>query len=151
MMPTDILRARSRASPSRQRASPAQGERIVLLKAGRASVRARLAGSATADRIWAALPIFSTVEPWGEAIHFEVPVFSGRDRTARLQARLGDICLWCEERRVIIAFGPTPISRPDEMRMPAPVNVFATALDDVEVLRRVRVGEKVTLSRAEGP
>jgi len=84
----------------------------------------------------------------GEAIHFEVPVASGRDRTARLQARLGDVCFWSGERRVIIAFGQTPISRPDEIRMPSPVNVFATALDDVGVLRDVRVGEKVVLSRS---
>jgi hypothetical protein len=32
--------------------------------------------------------------------------------------------------------------------MPSPVNVFATALDDVGVLRDVRVGEKVVLSRS---
>lgn len=77
-----------------------------------------------------------------------MPVASGRDRTARLQARLGDVCFWSDERRVIIAFGQTPISRPDEIRMPRPVNVFATSLDDVGVLRDVRVGEKVVLSRS---
>ncbi len=73
---------------------------------------------------------------------------SGRGRTARLQARLGDICFWSDERRVIVAFGQTPISRPDEIRMPSPVNVFATALDDVGVLRNVSVSEKVVLSRS---
>ncbi len=120
---------------------------MIVLKAGRVSLRAQLASTATADLIWMALPIFSTVEPWGNVVHFEVPVFSGRDRTARLQAHLGDICLWCEEQRVIIPFGPTPISRSNEIRMPAPVNVFATAIDDVGILQSTRVGEKVTLSR----
>lgn len=148
-MPTDILRARSKASPGRGLRGVVRdpGERIIVLKAGRANIRARLAATATADLIWAALPVFSTVQPWGEAIHFEIPIFSGRDRTARLQARPGDLCLWCEERHVIVAFGPTPISRSDEIRMPSPVNVFATAIDDVRGLRGVRVGEKVSLSR----
>lgn len=150
-MPTDILRARSKAAAS-GRAAPkplAQGERIVVLIAGRVGVRARLASTTSADLIWAALPLYGAVEPWGDAIHFEVPVFAGRDRTARLQARLGDICLWCEERRVIVACGPTPISAANEIRMPAPVNVVATALDDVGLLRGVRVGEKVTLTRGQ--
>lgn len=151
MMPTDILRARSKASPAGEPLHPSRnpGRRIVVLKAGQVAIRVLLAPTATADLIWAALPLYSTVEPWGEAVHFEVPVFSGRDRTARLQARLGDICMWCEEHRVIVAFGPTPISRPDEIRMPSPVNVFATALDDVRALRDVRVGEKVTMARGQ--
>lgn len=150
VMPTDILRARSKAAAKGGVGDKSHGtaeERFIELKAGRIALHARLVATATADLIWAALPMFATAEPWGDAIHFEIPVFSGRDRTARLQARMGDICFWCEEQRVVIAFGPTPISRAHEMRMPAPVNVFATALDDVEVLRRVGVGEKVSLSR----
>lgn len=148
-MPTDILRARSKASSARAPRSAVRqpDERIIVLRAGRASIRARLAATATADLIWAALPVFSTAEFWGEAIHFEIPVFCGRDRTARLQGRAGDLCFWCQERRVIVAFGPTPISRPDEIRMPSPVNVFALAIDDIRGLRGVRVGEKVSLLR----
>ncbi len=149
-MPTDILRARSKVSGRSQAVLREPSDRIIVLEAGRVSIRARLAPTATADLIWEALPIFSKAEPWGEAIHFQIPLRCGRDRTARLQARLGDICLWCEERRVIIAFGPTPISRPNEIRMPSPVNVLANALDDVGVLRGVRVGEKVSLSRWRG-
>lgn len=148
-MPTDILRKQAdTAIAERKQARGDDGGRLLVLTAGLVTLRARLADSATADRIWAALPLFGVAEPWGEAIHFEVPVASGRDRTARLQARLGDVCFWSGERRVIIAFGQTPISRPDEIRMPSPVNVFATALDDVGVLRDVRVGEKVVLSRS---
>ncbi|HRY06754.1 MAG TPA: cyclophilin-like family protein [Hyphomicrobiaceae bacterium] len=149
-MPTDILRSRStKAFAASQPVERELTERLLVLKAGGIVLRARLAATASADLIWHALPIFGVAEPWGETIHFEIPIRSGRDRTARLQARVGDICLWCEERRVIVPFGPTPISRPNEIRMPSPVNVIATALDDVEVLRGVRVGEKVTLARGE--
>lgn len=146
-MPTDILRARARRPVTGSGSGPKRedAERIVLIKIGRVELRARLAATPTADRLWAALPVFGTAEPWGEAVHFEVPVASGRDRTARVNAQRGDICFWAEEKRLIIAYGPTPISRPNEMRMPSPVNVVAAALDDVGVLRGARVGEKVSI------
>lgn len=155
-MPTDILRhrsdpvARRAAAPEATASQHGPGSRVILIRAGRIELEAALAATATAERIWAALPLFGVAEPWGEAIHFEIPIASGRDRTARLMARPGDICLWSEERRIILPFGPTPISRPGEMRMPAPVNVFATALGDVKVLQGVRVGEKVSLLRRPG-
>lgn len=152
-MPTDMLRRRSDAAVGRAAhrdngtAAAPPGARVLLIRAGPIELAAQLAQTATAERIWAALPLYGVAEPWGAAIHFEVPIASGRDRTARLMARAGDICLWSEERRVIIPFGATPISRPGEMRMPAPVNVFASALGDVSVLQGVRVGEKVVLMR----
>lgn len=153
-MPTDILRQSSRPVRRAPRATTdapmrAEGERVIVIGFGRNRLRARLRASATADRIWAALPLFSTVEPWGEAVHFEIPVASGRDRSAHVNGRLGEVCFWAEERRIIIAYGATPISRPGEIRMPQPVNVIADVLDDVGDLRRVKVGEKVSLKRAE--
>jgi len=149
-VPTDILR--QHPPPPRfahQAAGQGKGgeKRVLQISAGAARLEAELAATATADRIWHALPLFGVAEPWGEAIHFEIPVVSGRDRTARLQAKLGDVCFWGEERRVLVAYGATPISRTGEIRMPSPVNVFATVIGDVGVLRRVRVGEKVTMSR----
>lgn len=150
-MPTDILRRQPpplRFTHGTAKQSAAGGERrVLLIAAERVQVEAALAETATAQRIWQALPLFGTAEPWGESIHFEVPVASGRDRTARLQTKLGDICFWAEERRVLMAYGATPISRAEEIRMPSPVNVFATVIGDVEVLRDVRVGEKVIMSR----
>jgi hypothetical protein len=61
---------------------------------------------------------------------------------------LGDICFWVEDDRVIIAFGPTPISRPGELRLPRPCNLWARAIDDVGVLKAVRPGERVSVTSA---
>ena len=147
-MPTDILRRRlSGPGPRAQPVVPVN-ERFMVLSAGAVQLTVKLAATATAERIWAALPLFGVAEPWGASIHFQLPIATGRDRTARLQARLGDVCYWSEERRVIVPFGATPISRAGEIRMPSPVNVFGSAIGDVGVLQSVRVGEKVTLSRA---
>lgn len=151
-MPTDILRSLPVPSNARRvrRDGTASGPRFVMIDAGGIKIRAELASTAAAELIWDALPLFSAAEPWGQAVHFELPVAAGRDRTARVLARLGDICFWCEEQRVIVPFGPTPISRTGEMRMPSPVNIIGRALDDVGALKGVRVGAKMSLSRLQG-
>lgn len=152
-MPTNLLREQNRAvdpdkKAARRRATP-PAERRVVITAGRVKIRAQLLDTPTADRVWRALPIYSTAEPWGQAMHFETPVESGRERSARMLGEPGDIYFWVEDDRILIVFGRTPISRPGEMRLPRPCNLWARALDDVGVLKAVRPGEKVSVTPAE--
>ncbi|MBU2531319.1 MAG: hypothetical protein KKB37_01165 [Alphaproteobacteria bacterium] len=147
-MPTNLIRRKLDHRPAtrpkgRQRAP----ERIALLKAGRITIRLRLLQTRTADMIWSALPLHSIVETWGESIHFDTPLRTGRERTAILNASPGDVCFWSEDERVVLAWGPTPISRPGEIRLMRPCNIWATALDDTAALAAVTPGEKVSLSR----
>ena len=60
---------------------------------------------------------------------------TGRERNARLNVQPGDVCFWSENDRVLIGFGPTPISMANEIRLMRPCNIWATALDDVTALR----------------
>lgn len=146
-MPTNILRSRAIFVP---RPSPrAAAVRHAAIVVGDVRITIALSATPTADRIWSALPLYASVEPWGHSIHFEIPVASGRDRTARLNARPGEVCFWAEEKRVFIGFGPTPISRPDEIRLMAPCNVWAQALDDVGVLDGVRPGARIAIERVQ--
>jgi uncharacterized protein len=117
-----------------------------VIAAGRVKVRAELLDTPTAERIWAALPFFSSVETWGQSINFETPVETGRERSARATVAAGDIAFWGEDDRVVIAFGPTPISRGAEIRLPRPCNIWAKALDDVTLLKTVTPGEKVSVT-----
>jgi uncharacterized protein len=133
--------------PTNRRATKPQ-DRHVLIAAGRVTIRAKLLDTPTADRLWQALPLHSTAETWGQSIRFETPVESGRERNARALVAAGDICFSVEDDRVIIAFGPTPISRPGELRLARPCNLWARALDDVGVLKTVRPGERVSLTPA---
>lgn len=118
----------------------------MLIRAGRVSIRAELLDTATAERIWAVLPIYSTAETWGAALHFETPVETGRERGARTTSALGDIAYWSEDDRIIIVFGPTPLARRGELRLPRPCNIWAKALDDVTLLKTVTPGEKVSVT-----
>lgn len=146
-MPTNVLRNRPKPTSSRApgRAPRAGAPRRIAITAGRVTVRAEVLDTPTADRLMAALPLHSTAETWGGTIHFEAPVESGRERGARINAAPGDLLFWSDDDRIIIAFGPTPISRPDEIRLPRPCNLWARALDDVTLLKAVRPGEKVSV------
>ena len=148
-MPTNLIRQKLEERPkaaARKRA-PAP-ERQAVLTAGRVSVRIRLLQTRTADLIWSALPLHSIVETWGDSIHFDTPLRIGRERTAKLNVTPGDVCFWTEDERVVLAWGPTPISRPSEVRLMRPCNVWAEAIDDPSALAVVTPGEKAVLSRA---
>ncbi len=148
-MPTNILRnTNARAANKTQPRQHTDGNRIAALVVGAVKLRVRLYDTLTAARIWSALPLHSTAETWGESIHFEVPVHTGRERNARLNVSPGDICFWSEDDRVLIGFGPTPISLPREIRLMRPCNIWAQALDDVGLLRSITPGEKVVLAAA---
>lgn len=144
-MPTNILRSKSPKPSPRPKQRPEL--RQIRITAGAITIRAELAPTLTAERIWAALPLYSTAETWGEAIHFELPIKTGRERAAVRNVAIGDICFWSEDDRVIIAFGPTPISKNGEIRLPSPCNVWARAIDDPARLHTVTPGEKVELAR----
>ena len=146
-MPTNILRKQADAARPARRAA-ASGVRRALLTVGTVSIRIELSPTDTADRVWAALPLYSTAETWGGSVHFETLVETGRDRTARINATPGEIYFWIDEDRIIVPFGPTPISRPTECRLPSPCNVWAIALDDVATLKAVLPGQKVALVAA---
>ncbi len=45
--------------------------REVVIRAGEVAIRARLLDTPTAERIWAALPIYSAAKTWGGEIYFD--------------------------------------------------------------------------------
>ena len=150
-MPTNILRRQSKPSvQAGRRQGPARrsGVRRVIIKSGRISITAELLDTPTADRIWAALPIHSSAEPFGAAIQFEIPIESGRERGAKMLAALGELYFWSEEDRIVLVYGPTPISRSGEIRLQAPCNVWARTSEDLSPLKKVGPGEKISLVAA---
>lgn len=148
-MPTHILRkAADHRKPPVKAARRSGGPRIAWLTAGRVRVRIEFGDTSTADLVWSALPLHSTAETWGQSIHFETPLEAGRDRTARINAVAGEVYFWVENDRIIVPFGPTPISRAGECRLQSPANVIGRVLDDFAAFGTVTPGEKVALVAA---
>ena len=143
-MPTNLMKPLKRPGARRQ---PATKPTQIELLAGPVILTLTLLETPTAARILAALPLFAAAEPWGSVLHFKLPIGSGRERGARINARLGEVYYWHEESRVILPYGPTPISGAGEIRLPRPCNAWAMVAGDVAILKRVVPSAKVTLRR----
>jgi hypothetical protein len=121
--------------------------RRITITAGSVSAVATLDDSATTRSIWDALPIEAKAETWGDEIYFAIPVALEEDG-ARPVVEAGDLGYWPPGRAFCIFFGPTPASRPGEIRPASPVNVFGRVDGDLNVFKKVRAGTLVRLEPA---
>ena len=122
--------------------------RRILIRAGDVTVDATLDDSATAGLVWEALPIVASATTWGDEIYFQVPVSARDDETARETVEMGAIGYWPPGSALCLFFGPTPMSRGDEIRPASAVNVLGMIDGDATALRAVSSGERVEIVKA---
>lgn len=123
--------------------------RRILIRAGNVAIRARLLATPTADRIWDALPISGSVQTWGKEVYFRTPISHDLEPDARAVVSKGEIAFWPEGDAISIGFGATPISKRGEIRFTSKCNVWAVAIDDVDLLKSVYPGEDVSVVEAD--
>ena len=123
--------------------------RKIKITAGSVELPAELLDTPTADAIWAALPITSSANTWGDEVYFSVPVDLPREADAKDVVEAGELAFWVEGSSIAIGFGATPISRGDEIRLAARTNIWGRALADVRQLRVVRSGDPISVLRVD--
>lgn len=119
--------------------------RRIKITAGSVELKAELLDTPTADAVYDSLPIQSQASTWGEEVYFSTPVSVLREADARDVVQAGEIAFWVEGDSIAIGFGRTPISRGDEIRLAAPTNIWARAIDDVRRLKAVKAGDRVSV------
>jgi uncharacterized protein len=126
-------------------------EKYITISAGQVQVRARLNDTQTAQAIWDALPIARRGSIWGDEIYFAIPVDRPTER-GQAVVEQGDLGYWEPGSAFCIFFGPTPLSRGDEIRPASAVTVVGRCLDDARAFKAVHSGEMVRIeARADGP
>lgn len=101
----------------------------------------------TVEAIWKALPFETRASTWGDEIYFSIPVSLGEENPKQT-VDLGDIGYWPPGQGFCIFFGPTPISRGDEIRPANPVNVLGKVKGDPKIFKKVKSGDKIRIERA---
>ena len=120
--------------------------RKIRIKAGLIEAVAELNDTRTAQAIWEALPIKARVNLWGEEVYFSIPVSLELEVGQELVSA-GDLGYWPEGDAFCIFFGPTPISRGDEIRPASAVTVFGRIAGDAAIFKQVASGAKITIEK----
>ena len=103
----------------------------------------------TAKKIYDSCPLRSITNTWGNEIYFETAIKVKKDKTAKDIINLGEIAYWVEGSSIAIGFGPTPISKADEIRLVTKANIFGKTKSNLSSLGMVNSGEIVIVERID--
>ena len=120
----------------------------IRITTGDVSQTATLNGTTTAQLVWDALPFTISGNRWGDEIYFSIPVRTGTEK-GQATVDAGDIAYWEPGNALCIFWGPTPMSRGDEIRPANPVTVFATLDGDPKEFDVFQSGTRVKVERVE--
>jgi len=124
-------------------------QRCVRITIEKLNLVAELAQTASSDALWDALPLQAQAHRWGDELYFSVPFQVPLESNAYAVVQEGDVAYWPDGPALCFFFGPTPVSRPGEIRAAAPVNICGRIRDDSSVLKQVNDNTLVTLTREE--
>ena len=119
-------------------------DRKISIIVGGVVIEAGMNDSATAEMVWQALPIDGRANTWGDEIYFQIAV-SANEENAQETVEFGDLGYWPPGEALCLFFGPTPMSRGEEIRPASPVNVIGKMLGDVDVLKSVVSGSPISI------
>jgi hypothetical protein len=118
--------------------------RAIRITAGAVTLDAELNDSKSAAAIAAALPIEAKAQTWGDEIYFDIGLVLAGESPREVVA-LGDLGYWPPGQAFCIFFGPTPMSRGDEIRPASAVNVVGRVVGDARAFKKVRAGSGVRI------
>ena len=112
-------------------------------------MEAELNPSETAQRLWDALPIEARGNTWGDEIYFSIPVEMDAESPQEV-VELGAIAYWPPGTAFCIFFGPTPMSRGNEIRPASAVNVIGRLIGTPKAFKQVKNGTVVKIEQVVG-
>tara|TARA_B100000886_G_C20421460_1_gene491794 strand:+ start:1545 stop:1922 length:378 start_codon:yes stop_codon:yes gene_type:complete len=88
----------------------------------------------TGKKIYSMLPIKSKINTWGKEIYFSIPKNDILPENYTKEVfNLGEIAFWNQGGAIAIGFGPTPVSKSNEIRLVSAANHWADAINPLEL------------------
>jgi hypothetical protein len=109
----------------------------IRITVGSVQLDAELKPTKTAQEVYAALPVESPVNTWGEEFYCKLAGVKDHRETATNHVKVGDVAFWGAGQVLAIFFGRTPMSMGQDPVPADRVNVIGHILGDASVLRRV--------------
>ncbi len=107
----------------------------VRITVGSVQLDAELKSTKTAREVYAALPVESPVNLWGEEFYFKLAGVKDYRETATNQVKVGDVAFWGAGQVVAIFFGRTPMSMGQDPVPADRVNIIGRIIGDASMLR----------------
>ena len=120
----------------------------LILRINGKSLNLFLKETETAEKIYNAVPINSSINTWGEEIYFNTNLSINREKEAKAVVDFGEIAFWTEGSAIAIGYGKTPVSSGDEIRLASPCNIWANADFDKSFFGNINDGDKVSLDKS---
>ncbi|MDH3277669.1 MAG: cyclophilin-like fold protein [Nitrosopumilus sp.] len=86
------------------------------------------------------LPFILELNVWGDEIYTSSSPITMSEENAKSQVSLNDVAYWPEGKAICLFYGPTPMSKPDEIIPASPVNMIGKIINP----------DKSILDNAEG-
>jgi hypothetical protein len=122
--------------------------RRIKITVGGVCLDAELKNNKTAEAIYAALPVESSFNVWGEEFFFKMPGIKDHRETATTKVRVGDLAFWGAGEVFAIFFGRTPMSMGPDPVPADRVNVIGRIVGDATVLRQAVGATKIKVEQA---
>jgi uncharacterized protein len=119
----------------------------IRIMVGSVQLDAELKSTKTAQEVYAALPVQSSVNTWGEEFYFKLAGVKDYRETATTQVKVGDVAFWGAGQVLAIFFGRTPMSMGQDPVPADRVNVIGHILGDATILRRVMDVSTIRIER----
>ncbi len=91
----------------------------------------------TVQAILEKLPIEVKINRWGDELYTDPMPVKVKEENAKSKVDLMDVAYWPQGQALCLFFGPTPISKSDEIKPYSPVNIIGKIISKENIARRV--------------
>ena len=115
------------------------------IKTGVYNIKINFFDTYTAKVIYSKLPIVSKINFWGHEVYFFTDLKIKLEDNARQIVKKGELAYWPQGDAVAIGYGPTPISKGNEIRLASDCNIWGSTEFNLEKLNNLEKNQEIIM------